>query len=175
MSQTETGAQNANSAVIEPVGVSTKPAIYVRKLPEPLAANLWKPGQSGNPKGRGRPTPLTAALLKQLQKKLPGADDQTIADALAARLIKLALKENAKSLEALLAIFDRVEGKPFQRTELTGEGGGPVTFETPASRAEVVARIQAVLSGVTIEATQVAVPVVIGKEEGESLGPPPKF
>jgi hypothetical protein len=114
---------------------------------DPRTANLthrWKPGQTGNPGGRRKPTPLLDALTKRVTKELgTGANAQTVADGIAARLVQIATasKSEQRALDAITLIFERVEGKPMQRVENTGADGGPMLFETPASRAEAEARI----------------------------------
>ncbi len=72
-------------------------------------------GISGNPSGRPKLTKLTDALREQISELNPGASEETIAEAIAAKLIKLAL---AGDIAAINAVFDRTEGKPKQAIDL---------------------------------------------------------
>jgi hypothetical protein len=70
--------------------------------------NRFKPGETGNPNGRPKRTALTDSLRAQLQEEMPNADGKTIADALARKLLSLAL---GGDLQAISLVFDRTEGK----------------------------------------------------------------
>ena len=74
----------------------------------------WKPGQSGNPGGRPRRDAITGALREQLasQTNSPDGGSETIADAIAAALIKHALRGDVR---AIREIADRTEGRPRQQ------------------------------------------------------------
>ncbi len=85
------------------------------KVPEELRPYTWKPGQSGNPKGRPKTTPLTDALLKALNDK---KKSQRIANALIAVASD---KESPKQVQAFAEIRDTVEGKP----QSDGQSSGP--------------------------------------------------
>jgi hypothetical protein len=77
-------------------------------------ANLkpFKPGQSGNPKGR----PPTRGLLVHLRKQLEDATKGLPAEELIAKkLVELA---KAGDLAAIRECFDRVEGRPKQSVDL---------------------------------------------------------
>ncbi len=70
----------------------------------------WKPGQSGNPKGRAkRGETMTDALKVK-------ADKDEIAD----KLIALA---NDGDLAALKYIYDRIDGKPRESVDIEHSGG----------------------------------------------------
>lgn len=71
------------------------------------------PGVSGNPHGR----PTKRSLVEALR-------DLTDADALAREL----LRRSKKSDQVLMYIYDRLEGRPKQATELTGADGGPLEW-----------------------------------------------
>ncbi len=65
--------------------------------------------------GRPRLTKLTDALREQIAEQVPGADEQTYAEAIAETLIKLAV---AGDVAAIREIADRTEGKPKQSVDL---------------------------------------------------------
>jgi len=70
--------------------------------------NGWKPGQSGNPKGRPPNIKYVSEALRDLLAK-----DETLADKLAKKLANRALK-NSYDLNLL---FERTEGKVTQPVE----------------------------------------------------------
>ena len=87
----------------------TKPEIV---LPERDAHGYWKPGQSGNPGGRPKRTPLIDACREVLSHPVP--DDpggRTYAQAIADKLADMARNGD---VEAMRALADRAEGKPRQ-------------------------------------------------------------
>jgi hypothetical protein len=77
--------------------------------------NRFKPGATGNKNGRPKLTRLTDALREQIAALAPGADEQTIAEAIAATLIQLAMSGD---VQAIREIADRTEGKPKQAIDL---------------------------------------------------------
>jgi hypothetical protein len=72
-------------------------------------------GVSGNPSGRPRLTKITEALREQVSEELPDASEGTIAEAIARRLIKLAL---GGDIAAIREVLDRTEGRPKQSLDL---------------------------------------------------------
>lgn len=78
----------------------------------------FKPGQSGNPTGRPKSTPITDALRKALANPKQ-------AEAFVKGILKEARKGNSK---AFAAVADRLEGKPAQSHELTGKDGRGIVF-----------------------------------------------
>jgi acetyl-CoA acetyltransferase len=72
-------------------------------------------GTTGNPSGRPKLTRLTDALREQITEHLQGAPERTIAEAIARKLIKLALDGD---IAAIREVFDRTEGKPKQAIDL---------------------------------------------------------
>ncbi len=76
----------------------------------------FQPGQSGNPGGRPKKTPLTDALRALLEKAAPGAlKDKDYARAIAEALARRAARGD---VSAIREVCDRVEGKPKQAVEL---------------------------------------------------------
>jgi Family of unknown function (DUF5681) len=87
-----------------------------------MLGRRFQPGASGNPNGRPRHDRLTLALRDKLAEELPGATEQTVAEAIAGALITEALSGN---VQAIREIADRTEGKPTQphiAVDLSDEG-----------------------------------------------------
>jgi len=118
---------------------------------------MWKPGQSGNPKGRpkgSRNSPRSQlrhlmakkapeAALAQLRKAGVQIDDETFAAVLAARLV---IDGIAGSAKAMRIIFDQLEMPLSRVIELTGPEGGPIQFlSSPERAAEIMARVRPAL------------------------------
>jgi len=78
--------------------------------PEP---NRWKPGQSGNPKGRPKDKPITAAL-----RELMDRNDGEAIKALAAVALKNALKGDFRFAKEIL---ERVDGKVAEQLDLNAD------------------------------------------------------
>lgn len=76
----------------------------------------FKPGQSGNPKGRPKSVTLSEALRLELAKANPKGDgDETYAETIASVLVKNAATGN---ILAAKEIADRTEGKPKQAVDM---------------------------------------------------------
>ena len=73
----------------------------------------WKPGSVPNPGGRPKAEVSLTAVLREQAAALR-EDGQTVAQALAAKLLALAL---AGDVAALRYAYDRLEGSPTQRRE----------------------------------------------------------
>jgi len=77
----------------------------------------WKPGESGNPKGRPKTITLSEAYRNALAQPMPNdKQGRTIAEVIAE---KLALEAAKGSIKAAKEIADRVEGRPKQAVDLT--------------------------------------------------------
>jgi hypothetical protein len=99
----------------------------------------WRPGQSGNPGGRPKKSPVTDHVREQLDKPIPEAmrgklppifteiygPDATFGQMIAFKLIASSAKGDIFAMKELL---DRVEGKVSQSHKLAGEDGGPIQF-----------------------------------------------
>ena|SRR3989304_4917820 len=72
----------------------------------------FKKGQSGNPKGRPKGT-------RSLSDYLKATDIEN-----ALKVLRSHLKRN--SLKAAMYVTDQAFGKPMQRHQIGGEGGGPL-------------------------------------------------
>jgi len=94
-----------------------------KSVAERVKQYRWRPGTSGNPKGRPKlPAVLSDALRHRLGETAPGDKHRrTFAQRIAERLCEAALRG---SVSAAVAIMDRVEGKPQQ--SLVGANGKPL-------------------------------------------------
>jgi hypothetical protein len=91
---------------------------------------MFQKGQSGNPAGRPKKgQALTDILRKELNKRTIYDEDQKTyiarKTAIIRKMIDLAIEGD---LAAQKYIFDRVDGKPMESMELTGQNGGPLAF-----------------------------------------------
>lgn len=80
-----------------------------KKMSEAFLARTWKPGQSGNPKGRPSLAPFTEAIKKCLREDV--SDGETGFDAIARAMLNESLKGNVK---AALYLTERLEGRAIQ-------------------------------------------------------------
>ena len=81
----------------------------------------WKKGESGNPAGRPkRNFVLTDALREKLAQPI-GGNGKTQLDGVICKLVSLARKGDTHAIQQ---IFDRLEGRPMQRQEISGPDGG---------------------------------------------------
>src|SRR5206468_9547493 len=94
----------------------------------PPAQYRWKPGQSGNPSGKGQRESLTAMLRRVLEREHNG---KPIGELLVERLVKEAL---TGKLPHIKEVLDRVEGKVKEKLQVEGAGAGCIVFHVPAPR-----------------------------------------
>lgn len=111
---------------------------------KPPAQTRFKPGQSGNPKGR----PKSALYSDALRRKLSEVDEtdehkRTYAEILAEQAI---IKAKSGDIQALNHVADRAEGKPRQSVTLSLEqrdqyerAVSGMVAETGCSRTEAIA------------------------------------
>lgn len=88
-----------------------------------MPKQLWKPGQSGNPKGRPKgQLYLGTYLQRALNESITLANGTKIkaADAVVKKAINAALQGDTQMIKLL---FDRIDGPPVQKTEVTGAEG----------------------------------------------------
>ena len=76
----------------------------------------FKPGQTGNPKGRTPKDQSMTHLLKEFVKK-KGPDSIPHRQKVVEKIVALA---ETGSIAAIREIFDRIDGKPIQKEEVTG-------------------------------------------------------
>lgn len=91
------------------------------KPPKNLKDHCFKPGQSGNPRGRPKGKTVTERLQKIINE-----NEGEIADALVKTALKHALKGDHRFFKEIL---DRVEGKVADRVQHSGAEGGPMIVE----------------------------------------------
>jgi hypothetical protein len=88
---------------------------------EVLKANAYQSGQSGNPGGRPA-KPFAAALLRIVEKKIANdPDGRALLDVIAQQLVDKARKGD---LPSIMALAERIDGKPQQAVALGGDGSG---------------------------------------------------
>jgi len=80
----------------------------------------WKPGQSGNPKGRP-PKNLSITSLVKEKLEQEGPEGKTNAELIADAIIELAVSGDLSAIKELL---DRTDGKVIDRTDHTFYGEG---------------------------------------------------
>jgi hypothetical protein len=121
---------------------ATKQRTATPRSPKQLAvlrANAFKSGQSGNPGGRPA-RPFAAALLRIVEKKIANdPEGRTLLDAIAQQLVDKASKGN---LVSIMALAERIDGKPQQAVLLGGDGSGTpieIASMTPEQKRERLA------------------------------------
>jgi hypothetical protein len=83
-----------------------------------LAVSAWTKGQSGNPLGRRSDKPFADALRLELAA---AGDNHKKLRKIARNLLNLASSESTDALPAILAVADRLDGKPAQESMVTVE------------------------------------------------------
>ena len=81
----------------------------------------FKPGESGNPSGAKPEKPFTDAIRRAINQS-----DGKVLRRIAEQILERAM---AGESWAIMHVADRLEGKPAQRIEQTGEGGGPLILQ----------------------------------------------
>ena len=90
----------------------------------------WKTGQSGNPKGRPRKGNTMTDLLKEFVKAKVEVEGIGKIERRKAWLMKFDEKWlNEGDLAAGKYLWDRLEGTPVQKEQITGEDEGPITIK----------------------------------------------
>jgi len=92
----------------------------VRGNPDKTIPHRWQPGQSGNPGGRPKKTPLADACGEVLALPVPGdSHGRTYAQKIAATL---AVKAAEGDIRAAQELADRAEGRARQSIEVEHTG-----------------------------------------------------
>ena len=104
-----------------------KQTVNGRFPPGNKIGKMFSKGVSGNPKGRPKLTKVTEALREQLAESMPGAPEDTIAEAIARALIREA---SAGNVAAIREVFDRSEGRAPLTLDVGSKDGEPllITF-----------------------------------------------
>jgi hypothetical protein len=87
----------------------------------------WVKGQSGNPNGRPRRTKMMTDELKCLLNKTVWPFQRSARDLIALRLVDLAIREG--DIKAIQYIYDRLDGKPAQAVEVSGDKKRPLVVQ----------------------------------------------
>ena len=82
----------------------------------------FKKGQSGNPAGMKPGQFSLVAILKHKLQEIPEGDEEDNAH----QVITGYVKELKKKPELVKDVIDRIDGKPKQNHEHTGEDGQPI-------------------------------------------------
>lgn len=90
-------------------------SVKQRRMSDKSLANLkpFKPGQSGNPKGR--PPGMRLSNLYRAELEKTGPDGRTMGEVIAEKIVTMACNGD---LGAMREIVDRLEGKPRQAVDL---------------------------------------------------------
>ena len=92
--------------------------------------HFFKPGVSGNPKGRPKGSTGFATKFRQAIEKLAESNDIS-ANELELQIVQMGIKKAREGDYSFYKdTFDRVYGKPTQKTELTGKDGDALRIET---------------------------------------------
>lgn len=145
----------------KPAKITAK-STAVRGNPAKLTAPRWKPGQSGNPKGRpkglkdgitprivrGLKGKATAEAIRELERRGIHCDEGSVAEVAALRLLEILQTGTFEEfLKALKETLDRTEGRPKQSLEHAGPEGGPVlTADMANMDAEQLAQLDGLYS-----------------------------
>src|SRR5262249_8937326 len=103
----------------------------LRGNPAKITPFQWKPGQSGNRRGRPRKEPLTDILREALAEKIPKGQDprqSSLGQALIRNWVLEAIPSN--DTVAITEICDRIAGKSKGRMERGGEDGEPIRIQS---------------------------------------------
>jgi hypothetical protein len=116
-----------------------------RTLPEALKEYQWKPGQSGNPKGRPKRLTLEEQVYKVLDEEQEGTGGWDRHEALARVIVDMMLKRNPTIIKEYLArAWPQV-----QRHEHAGDGGGPIEIVSGGEWASLARALPSVGEGPT--------------------------
>ena len=91
----------------------------------PLAEHQWKPGESGNPKGRPKTDSITKAIRRLLAE---GVDGQPLYDAIARVAVQKALKGDHRFWTY---VIERSDGKVADALQQSGEVEVVVKYQEP--------------------------------------------
>lgn len=107
----------------------------------PPESTKFKPGQSGNPKGRPRKIPALDSLLADVLGE--ETDGMTTAKKILVALSKQAIKGNVRAAEVLL---DRAFGKAQQNVDLSGTVSVGPLFDFTALSADDLHKVNQIVT-----------------------------
>ena len=84
---------------------------------------VFQKGQSGNPGGRPKKEWTWAGLLEQVGEEIEPKSGKKLKDLVSKRLWVLAINGN---IHAIKELFNRMDGLPVAKQEITGEDGKPI-------------------------------------------------
>jgi hypothetical protein len=85
------------------------------------------PGNTANPNGRPPRFSLVALIERELRKRLDDTTDKTKAEKIVEEYIDKTLE--TIDGQAIRDLADRFDGKPTNKTEVTGANGEPITLK----------------------------------------------
>lgn len=88
---------------------------------------LWEAGQSGNPAGRPKKQHALTEVLRKIADEPFTEDGLTRREALARLLWSKALVDG--DMPAIKYLYDRVDGLPIAKQEITGDEGEPLAVK----------------------------------------------
>jgi len=97
---------------------------------DPLKEHQWKPGQSGNPKGRPKTDSVTRAIRSLLDDGISG---EPLYEAIAKVAVQKALQGDRHFWQF---VVDRIDGKVLDQVNQSGEVEVTVRYEEPRLRAD---------------------------------------
>ncbi len=109
---------------VEEVKENTENAEIKQKDKRKDLPQLFKPGQSGNPKGKPKGTYSFIPMLKRKLKELDGMTNKTKGERIVEELINKAIED--KDIQAMKEMFNRIDGMPKQT--IAGDKENPLTL-----------------------------------------------
>lgn len=109
----------------------------------PGNTEAYKPGASGNPKGRPKRKTLTENLLMELDKPCPqDPDGRTWREVI---ILATLIHAGKGKPQAMQEVWNRIDGKVKDKHELSGPDGGPIelTQERQEDYEDVLRRLAA--------------------------------
>lgn len=114
----------------------------------PPVATQFKPGKSGNPKGKPPGTVSLLAHLKRFLAEAPEGERRTRAEMLSEQTWKDAMRGDSAARKLC---WEYIDGAATQHIALTGANGGPVEVDVNEQAAEFASRLSGLAARVTAE------------------------
>lgn len=90
---------------------------------EPNNPYRWKPGESGNPTGNAETLLVRSALIRHAERDAADNLNDIAGMTWLDKIAVAALKRAAEDGDGFKEFADRVDGRPTQKSELTGKDG----------------------------------------------------